>query len=171
MKGFVHVYTGNGKGKTSAAMGLVLRAAGAGLSVFVAQFAKKGDSSEILGLKRFADRVTVEAYGTDQFLKRPPDAAEIAAAREGLSRLRRVLAAAEHDLVVIDEGCVAVDFGLFSVEALLEVIDCKPPETELVVTGRGASPDLIARADLVTEMKAIKHYFQQGVAARPGIEH
>ncbi|MGD8369518.1 MAG: cob(I)yrinic acid a,c-diamide adenosyltransferase [Desulfobacterales bacterium] len=170
MRGFVQVYTGNGKGKTTAAMGLVLRAAGAGLSAFVAQFAKDGTSSEILGLKRFSDRVSVEAYGTGRFIGQTPAPEEIAAAQRGLDRVRRVLGTGRHDLVVIDEGCTAVRFGLFTVEELMAVIDRKPETTELVVTGRGAPPELIARADLVTEMREIKHYYHQGVGARRGIE-
>ncbi len=171
MSGRVHVYTGNGKGKTTAAMGLVLRAAGAGLSVFVAQFAKDGTSSEIVGLKRFSDRVTVEAFGTGRFIGKAAAPEEIAAARQGLDRVRRVLGAGGHDLVVLDEGCVAVRFGLFTVGELMALIDQKPEKTELVVTGRDAPPELVARADLVTEMKEIKHYYHQGAPARMGIEH
>jgi cob(I)alamin adenosyltransferase len=170
MKGFIHVYTGNGKGKTSAAMGLVLRAAGAGLSVFVSQFAKDGSSSEIRGLKRFSGQVEVAAFGTGLFLTSPPASAEISAARRGLDRVRNVLKAAAHDLVVMDEACVAVSLGLFSIEDLLSVVDAKALSTELVITGRNAPAQLIARADLVTEMREIKHYFRNGVAARRGIE-
>ena len=170
MKGFVHVYTGNGKGKTSAAMGLVLRAAGAGLSVFVSQFVKDGRSSEIIGLKRFSGQVQVAAFGTGRFLTSPPAHAEISAARRGLARVRSVLEAGAHDLVVMDEACVAVSWGLFSIEDLLSVVEAKAASTELVITGRDAPVQLIAHADLVTERRENKHYFHSGVAARRGIE-
>lgn len=169
MKGYVQVYTGNGKGKTTAGLGLAIRGAGAGLKVFVGQFLKQGDYSEIKALSLF-ENVTVEQFGMGRFVKGAPSEPEIAAARAGYERLCQILKANAHDLVIVDEGNVAVTCGLVSEDELLDLIDLKPDNVELVITGRGASPALVDRADLVTEMTDIKHYFQKGVKARKGIE-
>jgi cob(I)alamin adenosyltransferase len=169
MKGYIQVYTGNGKGKTTAALGLALRSAGAGLRVFVGQFLKQGDYSEIKALSRF-DTVTVEQFGMGKFVRGMPSDQEKAAARKGYARLCDILTAGSHDLVIVDEGNVAVTCHLISEKELLSLMDRKPEAVELVITGRGASPAVMDRADLVTEMKEIKHYYHQGVAARRGIE-
>jgi len=170
MKGYTQIYTGNGKGKTTAALGLTIRAAGAGLKVFIAQFMKMGDYSEIKMLKNFSDLITVEQYGTGKFVKGKPSPEEIASARRGIEKVKSVVASGEYDLVIIEEGNVAVMCGLFPLKELLDIIASKPEHTELVITGRGAAPELIEKADLVTEMKEIKHYYQKGVKARVGIE-
>jgi cob(I)alamin adenosyltransferase len=170
MHGFIHVYTGDGKGKTTAALGLALRAAGAGLQVFIAQFLKQGDYSEIKALKRFGDLITVEQYGLGRFIRGYPDPEDIAAARKGLDRVREIFSAGRHPVVILDEANVAAACGLFSPVALLDLLNAKPEGVEVVLTGRNAAPEVMARADLVTEMKMVKHYYQQGVAARTGIE-
>ena len=170
MKGYVQVYTGNGKGKTTAALGLSLRAAGAGLNVYIAQFVKMGEYSEIKALKRFADLITVEQFGTGKFILGQPAPEEILAAEKGLKRVRSIITAGKHDLIVLEEANLAVKFNLFPVEDLLDMINTKPEPLELVITGRYADPELIKKADLVTEMKEVKHYFQKGVTARVGIE-
>ena len=170
MKGYIQVYTGNGKGKTTAALGLAIRAAGAGLKVFIAQFNKKGDYSEIKALKRFADLITVEQYGLGRFTDGKPLPEDIKAARKGLKRVKSILSAGEYQVVVLEEANVATKYGLFSVQDLLSVMLAKPDTVELVITGWGASPRIIENADLVTEMKAVKHYYQKGIRARIGIE-
>ena len=170
MKGYVQVYTGDGKGKTTAALGQALRAAGAGFRIYIAQFLKKGDYSEIKALTRYSDLVTVEQFGLGRFLKGVAAAEDIEAAAKGLQKIKAVMAAGLHQMVVLDEANVAVSCGLFPVSALLEIIEKKPDSVELVITGRGAAPEVIDRADLVTEAKAIKHYFKNGVAAQIGIE-
>jgi cob(I)alamin adenosyltransferase len=170
MHGFIHVYTGDGKGKTTAALGLALRAAGAGLQVFIAQFLKQGDYSEIKALKRFGDLITVEQYGLGRFIRGYPDPEDIAAARQGLDRVREIFSAGRHPVVILDEANVAAACGLFSPVDLLDLLSAKPEGVEVVLTGRNAAPEVMARADLVTEMKMVKHYYQQGVAARTGIE-
>ncbi len=170
MKGYVQVYTGDGKGKTTAALGLALRAAGAGHSVFLLQFLKSGDYSEIEALKALSDRITVEQFGRGCLIRGAPAAEDIAAGRQGLARAREILAAGRHAVVILDEANVAAFLGLFPAQELLDLINLKPEGTELVLTGRYAAPEIIARADLVTEMKAVKHYYEQGVAARAGIE-
>jgi cob(I)alamin adenosyltransferase len=169
MKGYVQVYTGNGKGKSTAGFGLAIRGAGAGLQVFVGQFLKKGNYSEIKALSRF-ENLTVEQFGMGRFVIDTPSEQDKAAARAGYDRLCRVLSANAHDMVIVDEGNVAVTCGIISEDELMALIDLKPENVELVITGRGALPSLVDRADLVTEMRDIKHYFQQGVTARKGIE-
>jgi cob(I)alamin adenosyltransferase len=170
MKGYIQVYTGEGKGKTTAALGLALRAAGAGLNVFIAQFMKRGDTSELKALERFKDRITVEQFGLGRFIRGNPDPGDIAAARRGLERVRQVFAAGSHPVVILDEANVAASCGLFSPVDLLDLIDRKPEGVEVVLTGRNAAPEITARADLVTDMKAVKHYHRKGVQARTGIE-
>jgi len=169
-KGYVQIYTGDGKGKTTAALGLALRAAGAGLRVYIGQFMKTGAYSEVHALKRLSDRVTIEQYGTGRFIKGAPEIEDIEAARRGLERAKAAMGSGRYGLVILDEANVALHFGLFPVGELINLIAAKPDGVELVITGRGASPEVIDRADLVTEMKSIKHYFDKKVPARKGIE-
>jgi len=170
MKGYVQIYTGNGKGKTTASLGLSLRAAGAGLKVFIAQFLKQGDYSEIKALSRFSDLIRIEQFGLDRFVKGRPTEEEIQAAQKGIQKVNTAMLSGDYDLIVVEEGNVAAAIGLFGVDELLKLIARKPDSLELVITGRGAAPEVIEKADLVTEMKAIKHYYEKGVAARVGIE-
>ena len=170
MRGFVHVYTGDGKGKTTAALGLALRAAGAGYKVFIGQFIKMGDYSEIKALERFADLITLEQFGLGRFVGGKPSPDHITAAQAGLERIRSVINSGEYKIVIMEEANVAAKYGLFSVQALVKLIIEKPPDVELVITGRGAAARVIDVADLVTEMKLVKHYFEKGVRARIGIE-
>jgi cob(I)alamin adenosyltransferase len=169
-KGYVQIYTGDGKGKTTAALGLAIRAAGAGLNVYIAQFIKHGEYSEIKGLSRFSDRITVEQFGSGRFIKGRPTAQDMKIAGRGIEKVKSILAAGEHQVVILDEASVAVSLNLFSEDMLLDVIASRPQEVEMIITGRGATTGLIESADLVTEMKEIKHYFQNGVQARIGIE-
>jgi cob(I)alamin adenosyltransferase len=171
MKGYVQIYTGNGKGKTTAATGLAVRAAGAGLKVFIGQFIKMGDYSEIKALKeRFSDLITVEQFGSGEFIREKATREQIQAAAKGLERIREVMALGEYQVIICEEANVAVSLGLLTVGDLLEVISLKPENIEIVFTGRGADPRMIEAADLVTEMTEVKHYFNQGVEARTGIE-
>ncbi len=169
-KGYVHVYTGDGKGKTTAALGLALRAAGAGLRVFFAQFIKGKVYSEIEALERFADRITVEQYGRGCFIKGQPQATDRQAARRGLAKIADAVQDGTYDLVILDEANVAVQCGLFPADELLALIADKPPHVELVFTGRYACGALLELADVVTEMREVKHYYRRGVQARTGIE-
>ena len=170
MKRYTHIYTGDGKGKTTAALGLAIRAAGAGLKVYIAQFLKKGQYSEIKGLKRFSDSITLEQFGLGRFVREKPQKEDIDAAAEGLQAIKSIMAAGNHQVIIMDEANVGVASGLFSIQELLEIIDQKPENVELVITGRGAAPEAIDRADLVSEIKSLKHYFKNGVMAREGIE-
>jgi cob(I)alamin adenosyltransferase len=170
VKGYVQVYTGDGKGKTTAALGLALRAAGAGLSVFIAQFVKGMEYSEIKALENFSDRIRLKQYGRDCFIYHEPKKEDIEAARAGLEEVRKIIASGDYDVVILDEANIATYYNLFSVDELLELIDGKPDHVEIVITGRRADPRIIDRADLVTEMKEIKHYYAKGIEARKGIE-
>ena len=170
MKGYIQVYTGDGKGKTTAALGLTLRAVGAGLKVYIAQFIKMGDYSEISALERLSESVTVEQFGCGRFPKGRASDEDIALARKGLERIKEVFASDQYNVVIMDEANVAVSLGLFGVEALLELMDLKPPDVELIITGRNAAVAIIEKADLVSEINAVKHYFKNGVKARIGIE-
>ena len=170
MEGYVQVYTGDGKGKTTAALGLALRAAGAGLRVFIAQFVKGMEYSELAALERLGDRITVVQLGRRAFIHGSPEPEDVAAAREGLERVREVLGSGRYDVVVLDEAAIAVHLGLFSEDDLLEVVALRPPDVELVITGRYAPARLLQAADLVTEMRQVKHYYERGVQARRGIE-
>ncbi len=170
MKGYMHVYTGDGKGKTTAALGLAIRAAGAGHKVFLAQFVKGSRYSELTALKRFEDLITVEQFGLGRFINGRPTELDIKAARSGLVKMKKILAAGDYKLVILDEANIAVYYRLVSVEELIELADGRAEMTELVITGRHAAPELVERADLVTEMKVVKHYYKAGVRARVGIE-
>ncbi|GAB4486343.1 MAG: cob(I)yrinic acid a,c-diamide adenosyltransferase [Thermodesulfovibrionales bacterium] len=169
-KGYVQVYTGDGKGKTTAALGLALRAAGAGMRVFIAQFIKKKQCSEHRALDRFGDLVTLKQFGRGFILNRTPSEADRAEARKGISEVREAFRSKSYGLVIMDEANVAVHRGLVSVEDVLALIAEKPAAVELVITGRHAHERVFEAADLVTEMKEVKHYSSKGVKARVGIE-
>jgi len=169
-KGYVHIFTGDGKGKTTAAIGLSIRAAGTGMKIFIGQFIKQGEYSEIKALKRFDDLITIEQFGLGRFTNDQPELEDIQAARKGLERVKEVIASRQYDMVILDEANVAVKFGLIPLQELLGLIIHKPQELELVITGRYASPRIIEMADMVTECQAKKHYYERGTKARVGIE-
>jgi cob(I)alamin adenosyltransferase len=169
-KGLVQIYTGDGKGKTTAALGLSLRAAGRGLKVFIAQFAKGMFYGELEALKRFAPQITLHQYGRKCFIHDEPAEEDIRLAREGWQEIRDVLKRAEYDLVILDEIGIALHYQLISLEEVRELIRLKPDGVELVLTGRKIPEALYEQADLVTEMREIKHYYNAGVQARKGIE-
>lgn len=169
--GRVQVYTGNGKGKTTAALGLALRAAGAGFQVFIAQFAKGRRFSEIEALEPLRDRIEIRQFGREAFIFDAPTPEDRALARQGLQAVRDILAENRHRLVVLDEINVASHLGLLTVAEIIDLIDRRPATTELVLTGRNAHPEIVERAHLVTEMREVKHYYAAGLPARRGIEY
>lgn len=166
----VQVYTGDGKGKTTAALGLALRAAGAGLRVFVAQFIKGMHYSELDALERFSDLITIRQYGRGCFIRGEPSEEDRRAAVEGLAQAAAIISSGEYDIVILDEANVAVHFGLFTIDELLDAIASRPDGVEIVITGRRAHPRLLEIADLVTDMREVKHYYSEGLQARRGIE-
>lgn len=174
-RGYVQIYTGGGKGKTTAAIGLAVRAIGAGLRVFFGQFIKGGRYSEIEVLERIADLFeeggfVCRQYGEGCFITKEATERDREAAKNGVAESMEAMKSGKYDLVILDEANVAMTLGLISEEDLISLIDERPEAVELVLTGRGATQGLIGRADLVTEMNEVKHYYKQGVRARRGIE-
>ena len=171
MEGYIQLYTGNGKGKTTAAFGLALRAVGAGKKVFIAQFVKGKTYSENEAIGRMIPGITVQQFGRGCFIVNEPQKEDMEAARRGLAAVEKVIRSGDYDLVVLDEACIAIYYGLFKEEELIRILDNRAPGTEIVITGRYATQGLIDTADLVTEMKEIKHYYTHGIQAREGIEY
>jgi cob(I)alamin adenosyltransferase len=171
-KGYVHIYTGNGKGKTTAALGQALRAAGSGLKTFIVMFMKDFSYGEIRSLKHLDAWIRLEQYGNDAFVfrKQSPDNEDKKAAQLALKRAREAMLSTKYDIVILDEVCVAIHFGLLKSNELISLLTEKPGPLELILTGRYCPTELIEKADLVTEMQEIKHYYQKGIAARKGIE-
>lgn len=166
----LHVYTGNGKGKTTAALGLCMRAAGRGWKVLVVQFMKGMDYGELHAFESVPG-VAIEQYGRSGFVDRcDPDPEDPGRAARALDRARDALACGDYDLVVLDEVNVAIDFGLLNCDAVLDALKNRSPRTEAVCTGRYAPDALVDLADLVTEMREIRHPYRDDIPARRGIE-
>jgi len=169
--GLVQIYTGDGKGKTTAALGLAMRASGHGLRVYIVQFMKGWPFYGELEAVEHLPGVTLRQFGRPDFVnKADPDPRDIRGAEQALEHARQVLTAGEHDIVILDEVNVALDFRLIKLADVLALLDQRPPHVELVLTGRCAPTALIARADLVSEVLAIKHPYTDGIQAREGIE-
>ncbi len=169
-KGYTQVYTGNGKGKTTAALGLALRASGHGMHTYVGQFMKGQPYGELDAL-RDHPHITIEQYGDVRCIRREEVTPEhVAQAQRGLELAREAMLSGQYDIVVLDEINVTIWFGLLTVEEVLAFLDKQPEHVEVILTGRRAHPELVERADLVTEMREVKHYYQQGVVAREGVE-
>lgn len=171
-KGFIHIYTGNGKGKTTAALGQALRAAGAGLKTYFAQFMKEYPYSELQSVKLLNEFITIEQFCGDEFVykKQLPDESEIKKAIDGLNKAKIKMMSNNYDIIVLDEAIVSIYFKLLTVEQIIDFINNKPADVELILTGRYCPVILIEKADLVTEMKEIKHYYSKGITSRKGIE-
>ncbi len=168
-KGYVHVYTGDGKGKTTAALGLSLRALCAGKKVFFAQFIKGMDTSE-LKIPEMIKGFTILQYGRDCFIEGSPRQEDILLAKKGLQEVSCILRDGEFDLVVLDEINMAIYYGLFQVDEIIDLLKSRHQGVEVVLTGRNADKKIIEYADLVSEIKKVKHYYENGVQAREGIE-
>jgi cob(I)alamin adenosyltransferase len=195
-RGYVQVYTGDGKGKTTAALGVAVRAAGHGFRTYVGQFMKGQSYGEIEAL-RDHPLITIEQYGSPRCLRREGEIEalrdhplitieqyggprcfrredvtvdDVARARQGMERALDAMASGRYEIVVLDEVNVALWFGLVSTQAVLAFLDRRPSHVELILTGRRAAAEVIERADLVTEMTQVKHYYHEGVPARDGIE-
>lgn len=171
-QGFIQIYTGNGKGKSTAVIGQAVRAAGFGLKSYIAQFMKEYPYNELNSLKKLSEWITAEQFGGDEFVykKELPGEEELAKTRKGLQTAREKMLSGEYDLIILDEAIVAIYFKLIRTEELIELIKIKPDNVELILTGRYCPEELIELADLVTEMKEVKHYYQKGITSRKGIE-
>jgi cob(I)alamin adenosyltransferase len=170
-RGYIQVYTGNGKGKTTAALGLALRAVGRGLRVCFFQFIKGGGHyGEHLAAEKLVPLFTIIQTGRPGWVNTKDITEDRRVAQEALTQARQLLASGDYDLFICDEINGAVSFDLIDVQQVLEMIGSKPEQVELVLTGRNAHEQVMAVADLVTEMREIKHYYAAGVPARIGIE-
>lgn len=173
-KGYVQIYTGDGKGKTTAALGLGLRAVGRGLKVIMYQFLKGNYSGELAAVKSLRPGFEIHRLAaTEKFLwqltvQEKADLKNTVGLE--FSLMKKSLQEGSYDVVVLDEIMAVVNNGLLNLEEVCTLIDEKPFHVELILTGRSAPVPLLERAELVTEMRAVKHYFKQGVEARLGIE-
>jgi cob(I)alamin adenosyltransferase len=168
--GYIQVYTGDGKGKTTAALGLALRASGHGMRTYIGQFMKGRPAGEH-NASRDLPLITIEPYGEPSFVREGEVSAEqVADARRGLERARQAMLSRRYDIIVLDEVNVAIWFGVLTTEDVLIFLEQKPNDVEVVLTGRRAPQALIERADLATEFRPLKHYYDRGVPAREGIE-
>jgi cob(I)alamin adenosyltransferase len=171
-QGLIQVYTGDGKGKTTCALGLALRAVGQGFKVYMVQFMKGRETGEAkAAADRLAPDMTLRYFGRPGLVNlRAPAPEDLARVREAWDLARQIIGAGEHDLVILDEINLALTFNLVPLAEALAVLRARPPWVEVVLTGRHAPPELVELADLVTEMRPLKHYYEAGVKSRRGIE-
>ena len=170
--GYIQVYTGNGKGKTTAALGQALRAAGHGKKTYIGQFLKGQKYGELTSINKLKPLISITQFGRDAFIhvSEDPDEKDIQKARDGLKACTKAMLSGEYDIIILDEINVAIHFGLIKEKSVLNFLERKPKNIEVILTGRYAPEAIIQKADLVTEMKEIKHYYTQGIRARTGIE-
>jgi len=170
-RGLVFVYTGNGKGKTTAAMGHALRAAGHGLKGLVIQFMKGKKYGEVIAAEKYLPGITIIQSGLDSFVMRKnPAPVDIDLAQQGLNVAKKALSSSEYDLVILDEINVAMDFDLISIDDVVALIKSKAPAIDLILTGRYAPPEIVELADTVSDIQEIKHHYAKGIKERAGIE-
>ncbi len=171
-KRYIQIYTGPGKGKTTAAVGQAVRAAGSRLKSLIIMFMKEYPYGEVRALEPLSEWITIERYGGDDFVYRRelPSDADKATARRALERAREAMISGQYDIVILDEICVCVYFKLVEVDDVTPLLDAKPDDVELILTGRYCPDEWLKRADLITEMAEVKHYYQQGVTSRKGFE-
>jgi cob(I)alamin adenosyltransferase len=171
-KGYIQIYTGNGKGKTTAALGLALRASGHGFKTFIGQFMKGQKYGELKAIEKLKPFVQVKQFGRNTFIHvtQNPDPIDVKKAEDGLDTCFKAMLSGLFDIIILDEINVALYFNLIKEKKVHEFLDKKPDNIEVILTGRYAPESLIKRADLVTEMKEIKHYYTKNILARDGIE-
>ncbi|MEJ5186203.1 MAG: cob(I)yrinic acid a,c-diamide adenosyltransferase [Candidatus Geothermincolales bacterium] len=168
----IQVYTGDGKGKTTAALGQALRALGHGMKVFMIQFMKGRTYGELVTCQKCLPDLTIVMAGRDCFVEKgSPEEVDVRLAREGLELAKKVVREGKHQMLILDEINVALDYGLLPLEEVLDFLRSVPPEMEVVCTGRYAPPELVELADMVSEVREIKHHYKKGVAMRKGIEY
>ncbi|MDD5669663.1 MAG: cob(I)yrinic acid a,c-diamide adenosyltransferase [Candidatus Omnitrophica bacterium] len=165
----IHIYTGNGKGKTTAGIGLAVRAAGSGLKVFIGQFLKKNDCGE-LKILRSIKNITIEQFGLDCQIKKQFTERDKLKAEQSLLKIEGIIVGGKYDVIILDEIIVCVALGLLKKDRIIKIMKSYPAKIELIMTGRNACQSIIKYADLVSEVKERKHYFQKGLIARKGIE-
>lgn len=171
-KGYIQIYTGNGKGKTTAAIGQAIRALGAGFKVLLVQFMKSYPYSELPILEQFHPQLTIKRFGNDDFVfkKAPPGQTLVEEMQQGLEAARQTMCTGKFDIIILDEVLVSIYFKLLQTGEVVHFIKQKPDSVELILTGRYCPDELLQMADLVTEMKEVRHYYNEGIRARRGIE-
>ena len=169
-KGFVRLYTGTGQGKTTAAFGLLMRVLGSGRTAYVGQFVKNQQYNET-HITRYCKGVEIEQLGLGCFLDRPPTQDDRRAAQAALAHVAQIMRNGSHDLVILDEITIAIQYGLVTAGEVIDAIKQRDSHVEVVMTGRHTPPQLVDFADLVTEMREVKHYYRQGILSRPGFDH
>jgi cob(I)alamin adenosyltransferase len=171
-RGYIQIYTGKGKGKTTAAMGVALRAAGHGLKSYIGQFLKGQDYGELHSIQKLSSWITVEQFGRKGFIHmtKDPDEEDFERVKSGLKQCMKAMLSGRYTIIILDEINVALHFKLITEKEVHDFLDKKPEDIEVILTGRYAPASLAKRADLVTEMLEIKHYHSEGVQARKGIE-
>jgi cob(I)alamin adenosyltransferase len=168
----IQVYTGNGKGKTTAALGQALRAMGHGMKVFMVQFMKGRTYGELMTCEQCLPDLTIVMSGRDEFVKKgEPEEIDVHMALEGFELAQRVVDEGKHQMLILDEINVAMDYGLLPLPLVLDFLRSCPRELEVICTGRYAPPELVDMADLVSEVREVKHHYQSGVEMRKGIEY
>ena len=171
-RGLVMVITGNGKGKTTSAFGQALRAIGHGYKVCIIQFMKGRKYGEIIAAEKYLPNVTIIQSGLDSFvMKDNPAPIDIDLARQGFKKAREIVESREYDLVILDEINVAVDFNLISERQVIDLIEQKPPDVSLLLTGRYASDKIEEAADMVSDITEVKHHYNVGIKGQAGIEY
>ncbi len=171
-RGLVFVFTGNGKGKTTSALGQALRAVGHGLKVLVIQFMKGKKYGEIIAAEKYLPGITVCLCGLDSFVMREnPAPVDVELARQGVNIAGKALSSGEYDMVILDEINVVLDFKLVPVGEVVEMIKGRAPNIDVILTGRYAPPEIIELADTVSEINEVKHHYAAGVKERAGIEY
>jgi len=167
---YTHIYTGNGKGKSTAAFGLSLRAALSGWNVYIGQFVKDMKYNETK-ISSYINNIEIEQLGIGCFIDREPEQKDIAVAKKGLKHCFEKMTSGKYDMIILDELTIALYFNLLTEKEIINFMNSKPDEVELIITGRYASEEMINNADLVTEMKEVKHYYNdKGIISREGIE-
>ena len=171
MKGYIQVYTGKGKGKTTAAFGQALRGLGAGFTVFIGQFVKGKTYHENIATTKYLKNITVKQYGLGCFIVDAPTVKDIKAAQNGFEEMKNVIQSGVYDMVIMDEVNIALYYKLIDIGEIVELMKNKPGQVELILTGRYAPQEIIDLADLVTDMREVKHHYQKSIPARKGIEY
>ncbi len=171
LPGLIMVYTGDGKGKTTAAVGQAIRALGHGYRVFMIHFMKGRDYGEFLATDKMQNLTLVRAGRDDFVSKDNPDPVDVELAKNGLEQAEKAVMSGDYNLVVLDEINVAVDYGLIEESKMIELLQNKPQHVAVILTGRNASPELVKLADTVSEVLAIKHHYDTGADCCKGIEY
>ncbi len=169
--GLIYVLTGNGKGKTTCAIGMAICEAYKGNQVFIAQFVKGLPYSEHSIIKSNFNLISLKTYGLDCFIEKDPTNEDVLAAKKGLKEVKEIIVSGNYKLVILDEANIALYYHLLETKELINIIKNRPNKVSIIITGRKAPNEILNIADSVTEVKELKHYYSRGIDARKGIEY